>query len=140
MTAEDLKATVRRIFEEGFNNRKIELVDEIFSPNYVAHGLLPGVPESREGIKQTFNIFRTAFPDFNIKVEETIVEGDKVVARLSGKGTHQGAFMGVPPTGKEGSLTAIVIYHFSGDKIDEGWVQRDGLGLMRQLGAIPSPE
>jgi steroid delta-isomerase-like uncharacterized protein len=137
MTSEEHKKIVRRIFEEAFNKGNLEVIDDVFSPNYIAHGLLPDLPEGREGIKQTFRIFRTGFPDFNVKVEDTIVEGDKVVARLSGKGTHQGAFMGVPATGKEGSLSAIVIYHFSGDKIDEGWVQRDGLGLMKQLGAIP---
>ena len=140
MTAEDLKATVRRVFEEGFNEGNLDLVNEIFSPNYVGHGLLPGMSEGREGIKQTFAAFHEGFPDFKMIVEETIAEGDKVVVRLSGKGTHTGAFMGVQPTGKEGSLTGIVIYHFSGDKIDESWIERDGLGLMRQLGAFPSPE
>ena len=74
-----------------------------------------------------------------LKVEDIIAEGDKVVTRLTCRGTQQGAFMGIPPTGKQATITAIDINRFAGGKSVEHWLNMDTLGLLQQLGVIPAP-
>jgi len=84
-------------------------------------------------------MYVTAFPDLHFTVEDMIAEGDKVVARLTARGTQAGAFMGIPPTGKQASITAIDINHMAGGKSVEHWLEMDTLGLLQQLGVIPAP-
>jgi predicted ester cyclase len=81
----------------------------------------------------------TAFPDLRLTVEEFITEGDKVVARWTSQATHKGDLMGIAPTGKQVKQTGIAIYHIVGGKVVEEWAERDMLGFMQQLGAIPTP-
>jgi predicted ester cyclase len=82
-------------------------------------------------------MFFTAFPDIHFVAEDCIAKGDLVVQRLTSKGTHKGEFMGIPPTGKSLTVTAIEIFRIAEDKIVEQWVEADYLGLMQQLGVIP---
>lgn len=84
-------------------------------------------------------MFRTAFPDLYGTIEDLIAEGDKVVTRITYRGTHQGEFMGIPPTGRPVTMTFTGINRIAGGKIAEGWVNFDALGMMQQLGVIPTP-
>jgi len=128
----------RRYVEEVLNKRNLAVVDEIFAADCVLH--LPGGLELRgpEGVKQTITMFFSAFPDYHITVEDRVAEGDRVVTRLTLTGTHKGEFLGVAPTGKQATWTAISISRFVGGKVVETWQVADMLGLMQQLGAIPS--
>lgn len=138
--SEQNKATVRRVPEEITSKGKLELIDELFSPDFVDHAFVPqlGLPPGREGIKQFITMLRAAFPDIDIKVQDTIAEGDKVVVRSIAQGTHQGDFMGIPATGKSVSWPEIHIVRLADGKIAEHWAIVDRLGMMQQLGVIPS--
>jgi steroid delta-isomerase-like uncharacterized protein len=83
---------------------------------------------------------RDAFPDVHITIEDQVAEGDRVVTRWTARGTHTGAFQGIPPTGKRGSMTGIDINRFADGKVVECWTNADDLGLLQQLGVIPTPE
>ena len=135
------KSIVKRVPEEITSQGKFELIDEIFAPNFVDHTFVPafGLPPGREGIRQFITMLRTGFPDIDIKVQDSFAEGDKVVVRNLSKGTHTGEFMGIAPTGEEATWTEIHIVRFEGRQIAEHWANVDQLGIMRQLGVIPTP-
>ena len=141
MSTEENKAISRRVAEEIFNGGNLDLVDELYASDYVLHD--PSLPEDLigpEGIKQYVAMNLGAFPDARVTVEDEIAEGDKVVSRWTATGTHTGDFMGIPPTGNRVEISGVTINRFSGGKIAEDWYQCDDLGMMRQLGLIPSPE
>jgi predicted ester cyclase len=133
------KASVRRFYDEVFNKKNRAAIDEFIDPSCVDHAAPPGTPGGLKGVKQTLTMYLTAFPDLHFTVEDIIAEGDKVVARLTVRGTQQGVFMGIPPTGKQTTSTAIDINRIVGDKSVEHWLNMDTLGLLQQLGAIPAP-
>ena len=140
--SEENKALARRVSEEIYDSRgNLDVVDEIYAPNAVAHD--PNSPEEIRGfgpIKQLASMFRSAFPDMQVIVEDQIAEGDKVVTRYTVSGTHQGELMGIPPTGNRmEQITGIYMSRISGGKIVEEWYNYDVLGLMQQLGVIPPP-
>ena len=139
MSTEANKASVRRFYDEVFNKKNRAAIDEFIDPNHVDHAAPPGTPGGLKGVKQTLNMYLTAFPDLHFTVEDIIAEGDKVVTRLTCRGTQQGAFMGIPPTGKQATVMAIDINRFAGGKSVEHWLNMDTLGLLQQLGAIPAP-
>jgi predicted ester cyclase len=129
MSAEENKAVVRREQEELWNHSgDLDAAEEIFVPDYV------------EAAKQEAADFRQGFPDVVSTIEDLIAEGDKVVARWTSRATHQGEYMGTPPSGKELEFTGISVYRIEAGKIAESWNVEDELGLMRQIGAIPDPE
>ena len=141
MSTEENKAVVRRYVEE-FNKGKeagMAALEELYAPDYVWHSPSPGVfPDlDRAGMKQFGRAGFTAFPDWHYTLEDLIAEGDKVVQRFTFRGTHQGEWMGVPATGKVVTFTGIYISRFAGGKGVEHWWNRDDLGLVQQLGAIP---
>ena len=92
-----------------------------------------------ENLRQHIAVFEAAFPRYEVIVEDMIAKGDKVVVRGTASGTHQGEFLGIPPTGKTWSITAILIYRIAGGKIVEFWGNADMLTLMQQLGAVTAP-
>ena len=139
MSTETNKASVLRFYEEVFNKKNRAAIDEFIDPNQVDHAAPPGTPAGLKGVKQTLNMYLTAFPDLHFTVEDIISEGDKVVTRLTCRGTQQGTFMGIPPTGKQATTTAIDINRFAGGKCVEHWLNMDTLGLLQQLGVIPAP-
>ena len=138
MSTEDNKALFRRWCEVISQNR-LDRVEEIIAPDEVDHALPPGIPSGLEGLKQVFTLLHTAFPDLQIEIEDLIAEGDKVVGRVTARGTHQGEFMGIPPTGKPVSFNAIDVVRIAGGKIVERWSQADNLALLQQLGAVTAP-
>ena len=116
------------------------ILDELLAHDYVYHMSGRPKPVTREEYKQFARMFRTAFPDGRMTVEDMIAEGDKVVTRYTSRGTHKGDFMGIPATGKEVVSTGIVISRIAEGKIAEDWEEFDGLGFSQQLGVIPPIE
>jgi len=140
MSAEENKAIVRRMIEDAWNKGNMAVVDEIVPTSYIGHDPSYPMPiQGPEGFKQWVSIARAAFPDFQITVEDMIAEGDKVVGRISIRGTNTGSLMGMPPTGKQVAFSGIFIRRFAGGKFVEGWDVNDAMSLMQQLGVIPTP-
>jgi steroid delta-isomerase-like uncharacterized protein len=137
--SEQNKKLMRRIFDEVWNQGNLETIDEIFSPDFVTHFLPPGTPPGRDGLRQYISMFRAAFPDVHVGVEDQIAEGDKVVTRTTIRGTHKETFMDIPATGKKIQVSAVIITRFESGQNVESWVEQDRLGLMQQLGVVPSP-
>ena len=139
MSTEVNKANLRRFYDEVINKKNRAAIDEFIAPNQVDHAAPRGLPGGIEGAKQTLTMYLTAFPDLHFTVEDLIAEGNKVVARLTARGTQQGAFMGIPSTGKQVTVTAIDINRIAGGKSVEHWLEMDTLGLLQQLGVAPMP-
>ena len=124
MSASDNKAIVRRYFEEGLNQKNRAVLDELLAD---------------ENLRRLVTSTQAnPFPDLHRTVEDLIAEGDKVVARQTNRGTHLGDFMGVPATGKRVTFTAIAILRIADGKIVEHWINRDDLGILQQIGGLPS--
>jgi steroid delta-isomerase-like uncharacterized protein len=141
VSAEGNKVVARRWFEDFFNQGNLEVADEIIAADHVNHDpTLPDIPTGPEGQKQIVNLYRGAFTDAYISVEDQLAEGDRVVTRWTGSGTHQGELMGVAPTGNQVTITGITINRISDGKIAESWTNYDALGMMQQIGAVPEPE
>jgi steroid delta-isomerase-like uncharacterized protein len=137
--SEQNKKIMRRILSEVWNQGNLETIDELLSPDFVTHFLPPGSPPGRDGFRQYVSNYRAAFPDVHVDIEDQIAEGNKVVTRITIRGTHEGTFMGIPATGKKIQVAAIVIVRFDGGRNMESWVEQDRLGMMQQLGVVPSP-
>jgi len=137
MSTEDNKANARRFIEEVWNRGNLAVIDEITSPNYVDHDPAMTV-QGIEGLKQFVSMYLTAYPDTHFTIEDQIAEGDTVVTRWTAHGTHKGPLMGIPPTGKQVTVTGITIDRFANGKGVESWVNYDALGMMQQLGVVPS--
>ena len=138
MSTEDNKALVRRFYEEVINQRNLDLVDELCTTTHVYHNP-PTTLHGREEFKQLLSLYITAFPDARLTVEDQIGEGDKVVTRYTFRGTHQADLMGIPPTGKQVTVTGMIITRIGNGKSEEGWLNFDALGMLQQLGVIPTP-
>src|SRR5687767_7814555 len=132
-TEEQNKASFRRYLEEAWNQSNLEVVDEIFD-RYISHQPDGSVLErGPEDVKRFVGEFRTAFPDLRLSSEEQIAEGDKVVSHGTIRGTHQGEFRGMAPTGEETEIKGMAIFRFSSEgKVVESWDSYDQLSLMRQ--------
>jgi predicted ester cyclase len=125
MSSEENKALVRREQEELWNaTGNLDAAQELF------------VADNVEVARQEAADFREGFPDVVSTIEDLIAEGDKVVARWRARATHQGEYMGIPPTGKEVEFTGISVYRIEAGKIAESWNEEDELGLMRQIGVV----
>jgi len=133
------KAMVRSFWEEVFNGRKLSLIDEIFTADWVYHGVGGLKVYGPKGLKQFLTEYYNAFPDMQVKVENLIAEGDKVVSHVTSRGTHKGELMGIAPTGKQVTVPVICISRFVDDKIGENWEIIDLFGMLQQLDVIPSP-
>ena len=137
MTIEANKRTMQR-FTEFINTASEKLAKELISPNAVFH--VPGRPEPLQGpagYLEIIAMMRGGFPDIQWTLEEMIAEGDKVAARFTMRGTHQGAFFGVPPTGKKIAVQAMNFYRLAEGQFVEERGQPDLLGLLQQIGAVP---
>ena len=114
------------------------MIDELVAQDYIQH--TKGVPPGRVGVQQFFTTLRAAFPDIHNTIEDMLAEGDRVVWRSTIRGTHTGPFRGIPPTGKQVTITAINILRIVDGQFVENWGEQDNLGLMQQLGVIPTPQ
>ncbi len=141
MSTEENKAVARRAVEEIFSAQgNLDVADEIIAPNYIGHD--PVSPEDvrgPEGVKEFASMYRNAFPDVQLSVEDQVAEGDKVVTRWIASGTHQGELMGVAPSGNRVTVAGVSVERVVDGKIEESWDIYDALGMMQQIGAIPSP-
>jgi steroid delta-isomerase-like uncharacterized protein len=140
MSIEENKALMRRFYEEINKGNLAIILDELMAANVVEHS--PFVPEQapgRQGILELFTMIRTVFPDLRITVEDIVAEGDKVVSRGTFSGTHKGEFMGIAPTGKQITVGLIEIVRIVAGKMVEHWNVVDNLGMMQQLGVVPTP-
>lgn len=135
MSTEENKAIFHRFIEEVWNKGNLAVADELFTPDAVSPSA-PNLPPGSEGVKIIATMFRSAFPDFHMTIEDLIAEEDKVVARFTQGGTHKGEFMGIAPTGKQVEFTEIGILRIVGGKVVESWYETDMLGLMQQLSAV----
>ena len=129
MSTQENKTIVRRLWEEVWNQRALDVCDEIFDAAYAEH--------ERNFAPRLL----AALPDSHHTIEDMIAQGDKVVTRFTWRGTHQGEFQGIAPTGKQVEIKGIWIHRLAGDKIVEGrrWGVLDMLGLLQQLGATIAP-
>jgi steroid delta-isomerase-like uncharacterized protein len=140
VSTEENKALVRRFVDEVQSAGNTDAIDEICSPEFVNHSAPPRVPSNREGVKQLTAMFRQAFPDSYFTIEDMMAEGEKVATRKTFHGTHQGEFMGIPPTGQQVSMGLIDIVRIADGRVVEHWSMADNLGMMQQLGIVPLPE
>jgi len=131
------KALVRRLFEEVWNQGNLTAIDELFATSYIRYD--PAAPEAKglAGFKHFVTTLRRAFPDIEVALEDVIAEGDKMAARAIWRGTHQGEYLGIAPTGRQVAVMGTVTLRIVHDKFQEGWLNMDTLGLLQQLGAIP---
>ena len=136
MSAEEHKALVRRFVDEFWSKGNLAAADELMAPDAVVYEPVVGTPAD---LKATAREFRAAFPDWHSTVEEMIAEGDRVVERWTGRGTHRGELQGIPPTGKRVAVPGVVFYRIKGGKIVEFRGQFDRMSLMQQLGVVPGP-
>jgi predicted ester cyclase len=127
------KTIYRRWFEDVVTGGDLALADELLAEDYVLH--FPGMPGpvDREGHKALVTMFRAAFPDWVETIDDMIAEGDKVVIRVTGRGTHEGDFQGIAPTGARVTATGIGIGRLDRGRIAEAWAAYDALGLIEQL-------
>ena len=135
----DNKTKLRRFVEEGLNKGNMALVDETIAPDAVDHALPPGLPPNREGVKMFFTGFRAAFPDLTYMIDDEVEEGDRIVQRVTGRGTMKGDFQGMPATGKTGTWQEMHIARMSGGMIAEHWAVVDQMGMLISLGVMPPP-
>jgi steroid delta-isomerase-like uncharacterized protein len=138
MSAEDNKAIVRRAYD-AINRNDLDALDEMVDSDITDHDPAPGQGPGLEGVKQYFSSLHTAFPDVQMSVDYMVAEGDKVVARVSVSGTHQGEFLGIDPTGNQVAITGLDVLRIVDGKIVEHWGNFDDLGMLQQLGVIEQP-
>src|SRR5215211_1033173 len=139
--SEENKTLARRSWEvvtEGSLHTLEDALAEVYADDCILHEAdedIVGI----EGLAQFVSMMRSAFPDLRITLEDDMAEGDKAVTRWIGQGTHQGELMGIAPTGNQVTITGITIHRIEDGKIVEEWENWDALGLMQQIGAVPSP-
>jgi steroid delta-isomerase-like uncharacterized protein len=129
---------IDRINEDAFNRGKVDVLDELVADSFVEHDPMPGTPGDREGFKSMIRSLREAFPDFHAETEDQIVAGDKVVERWSCTGTHEGEFMGIPPTHRQIEIHGMDISRLEDGRLVEHWTQVDMMSMLQQLGALPA--
>jgi steroid delta-isomerase-like uncharacterized protein len=140
MSEAENKTIARRFDEEVWGTGDQAALEELLALNFVDHDALPGQAPGREGHKQIVSAFRSAFPDLNVTTEDIVAEGEKVVSRWTARGTHQGALLGIVPTGNRVTIKGIDVLRVAEDRIVERWAQSNDLEMMQQLGVVPPPE
>jgi steroid delta-isomerase-like uncharacterized protein len=136
--SENNKAIVRRLIEEFWNKGNQSLAEQFFAPTYTHHDAsTPDFGQGPESEKKRANLYRTAFPDLRLTIQDIIAEGETVMTRWSCQGTHKGDLNGIAPTGKQINISGVTVVRFSNSKMVEGYVNWDALGMMQQLGVVP---
>lgn len=139
----DNKHVVVRFVEELWNERNLEVAERIFDEDCHTHQLQSGspvvaAPRGPAAIKAHVAGWLSAFPDLRFTVEQMLADGDRVISQLAMDGTQTGQWLGIPPTRKRVNIRMITIHRIREGKIIEDWVLVESLGLLQQLGALPS--
>jgi len=130
--------TVRKFFEVGPSKGDIAAADALLAPDFSLHVPLPTPGPGIEAINNVITTCRAAFHGLNVTIDDLVADGDKVTCRFTARGMHNGEFMGLPPTGKAIVMTGIEIFRLQNGKIAELWGEANLMGLMQQLGIVPS--
>lgn len=134
----DHTVTLRRMYER-INAHDVDGFSELLAEDFVEHEETPGLAPTKDGVRQFFAMQFAAFPDLRMEPDDVLPSGDKVVARVTYRGTNQGDFLGMPATGKSVEVQLIDIIRFGDDGLaHEHWGVLDALSMMQQLGAVPS--
>lgn len=142
MSAEANRQLFQRYFDKCANDGNLDLADEIFAPDYLHHD--PANPDPRpvvgpQGVRDHLTSLMGAFPDLKFEVEETIADDDQIIVRWTARGTNTGDYFGMPATGKPIEITGMNTWRVKDGQAIEGWVNRDDMGLLQQLGVVPAP-
>ena len=141
MSSDDNKRLARRAVEEIYGGRNLELADELIHPAYLDHAEAhPDLPNGPESVKQVVRSLHATFADLRFEIEDEIAEGDRIVQRVTMSGRQTGPLMGRDATGREFAVRHIYIWRIADGKIVEHWGSRDDLGLLGQLGLMPTGE
>jgi steroid delta-isomerase-like uncharacterized protein len=137
--AQDHASIVREFVDEVITNGNIEAASHYVWEDVVEQVPLPGQGPGLEGLKNTLRTMRSAFPDIVFSIQEQVTESDKVASRFEWTGTHTGEFLGIPATGRSVRVWGIVIDRLVNGRIKDTRIIMDTLGMMSQLGVLPSP-
>jgi predicted ester cyclase len=136
----DHHAFFARWFEELWNRKNYGIAQEMVHPDFTAHGAGgQDIKQGPDGVVGMVKAWHAAMPDGRMTMDDVITEGDLSVIRMTWEATHTGAFGNIPPSGKKIKVTSIGIDRVVNGKITEGWGELDMLGMLTQMGAIPSP-
>jgi len=127
---------VRRYYEEALNLGRFDRLDDLLTEEFVSHEELRGIPPTRDGLKQKYTMLRAGFSDFAFTMEDLFSAEDRVAARVTVRGAHDGEFMGRPATGRSFAVTSVGIFRISDGRIAEHWGVFDQLAMLGQLGAL----
>ncbi len=136
MTADANMAVVRKFFEVGPSKGDIAAADALLAPGFSLHVPLPVAGPGIEAINNVITSCRAAFGGLHVTIEDMIADGDRVTCRFTARGTHEGEFMGIPPTGRDITMTGIEIFRMESGKIAELWGEANLMGLAQQLGMV----
>jgi predicted ester cyclase len=133
---------ISRLFEDVFNKGRLDEADNILSPDFVLHYPFPWLAPNIDGLKNFVKIFHTAFPNLDLTIEDLYAKENKVTIRWTARGKHEGDLLGISPTGRQVTVTAIGMYTGGGGNDDfspvivEGWISIDALGMLQQIGIV----
>ena len=145
MNNEENEKIVKRFIEQMWNQRKLQVADELFAVDCVTHQLRSGedpagVPRSAESVKREAAAWLAGFPDLEFVLQQMIAVGDRIVSHCTMRGTHTGAWMGIGPTGRKVNVPVITIHRIANGKIAEDWVLVGSLMLFQQLELVPQTQ
>jgi steroid delta-isomerase-like uncharacterized protein len=140
MSNQQNKTIVRRVDIEAFSaNGDLSVLDEFVAADVVNHTAPPEMQHGRENLRQLAQLWRAAFPDLRVTVDDILADDDLVVVAWTGGGTHLGSLFGIPPTGKRAAMSGIEFNRMRDGRVVERWGNNDQLGLFVQLGLAPAP-
>ena len=139
MSSEENKACQRRLVEEIINQGNMAVAPEVVAEDFVERDPFPGQEQGRQGLIDIIAMMRTAFPDLEWTIEEQVAEGDTLASYNVWRGTHQGVFLGIPPTGKRVTVPCMIFDYFVAGKLKESRLLMNSMSLMQQLGVAPAP-
>ena len=139
MSTEENKALIRRLIEEFINKGNTAVAEALVAEDHVALDPSPGQEQGRKGLIAIIARMRTAFPDLEWTIEEQVAERDKVAVYFVWRGTHQGEFLGIPPTGKRVTVPGMGFDYCAAGQCKASRFMMDTMSLMQQLGVVPPP-
>lgn len=139
--ADEHEAIIRRSIEEVWNGGRLEVIDELVADEYVRYeSALPRVVRGRAELKEAVRLYRNAFPDLNVVIEDMVSSGDLVTTRWRASGTHRGDLLGLRPTGRRSEVTGLDLARIREGRVREEWQEWNEASMLRQLGVLPERE